>query len=86
MGLTGKTENGYVFFYCGFCSIYGEAFDATGVLLGKDAKKVRDAVNRAKRLWGIRLRCRNWGLTPLIILNYSWELKSYISLKGLQQH
>ena len=25
---------------CGFCSIYGKAFDATGVLLGKDAKKV----------------------------------------------
>ena len=22
----------------GFCSIYGEAFDATGVVLGKDAK------------------------------------------------
>ena len=25
----------------GFCSIYGEACDATRVLLGKDAKKVR---------------------------------------------
>ena len=38
------------------------------VLLGKDAKKVFDAANRAKGLWGIRLRCRNWGLTPAIIL------------------
>ena len=27
------------------------------VLLGKDAKKVPDAVNRAKSLWEIRLRC-----------------------------
>ncbi len=38
------------------------------VLLGKDAKKVSDAANRAKSLWETRLRCRNWGLTPLIIL------------------
>ena len=36
--------------------------------LGKDAKKVPDAANRAKVLWEKRLRCRNWGLTPLIIL------------------
>ena len=28
---------------CGLCSIYGEACDATGVLLGKDAKTVPDA-------------------------------------------
>ncbi len=27
------------------------------VLLGKDAEKVPDAANRAKSLWGIRLRC-----------------------------
>ncbi len=52
---------------CGFCSIYGEACDATGVLLGKDVKKVPDATNRANSLWEIRLRCRNWGLTPLSI-------------------
>ncbi len=55
---------------CGFCSIYGEAFDATDVLLGKDAKKVPVAANRGKSLWGIRLRCRNWGLTPLVILHW----------------
>ena len=24
---------------CGFCSIYGEAYDATGVLLGKMGKR-----------------------------------------------
>ncbi len=44
------------------------------VLLGKNAKKVRDAANRAKGLWGIRLRWRKRCLTPLIILdpfNYS---------------
>ncbi len=29
----------------GFCSIYGEAYDATGVVLGKDAKKVFDTTN-----------------------------------------
>ncbi len=28
-----------------FCSVYGEAYDATGVLLGKDAKKVPDFLN-----------------------------------------
>ena len=37
--------------------------------LAKDAKKVRDAANRANGLWGIRLRCRKRGLTPLIIPN-----------------
>ena len=37
------------------------------VLLAKDAKKVRDDANRVKGLCEIRLRCRNWGLTPLII-------------------
>ena len=37
------------------------------VLLAKVAKKVFGAVNRAKGLWEITLRCRNWGLTPLII-------------------
>jgi hypothetical protein len=57
------TLKGWVLIGCGFCSIYGEACDATGVGLGKDAKKVRDAANRAKGLWEIRLRCRNWGLT-----------------------
>ena len=36
------------------------------VLLGKNAKKVRDAANRAKGLWGIRFRCRKRCLTPLI--------------------
>ena len=42
-----------------------------GVLLGKDAKKVPDAANRAKGLWGIRLRCRNWGLTLMALSSLS---------------
>ncbi len=48
------TLKGWVLIGCGFCSVYGEAFqssrlafdsarDATGVLLGKDAKKVSGA-------------------------------------------
>ncbi len=40
------------------------------VLLGKDAKKVRDTENRANGLWEIRLGCGNWGLSPLIIRLY----------------
>jgi len=36
-------------------------------LLGKDAKKVPDAANRANSLWGIRLRCRKRCLAPLVI-------------------
>ncbi len=38
------------------------------VLLGKDAKKVSDPASRAKGLWKIGLRRRNWGLPPLILL------------------
>ena len=58
-------------FYCGSRRTAGD-WEVTivdfVVLLAQDAKKVRDAANRAKGLWGIRLRCRNWGLTPAIIL------------------
>ncbi len=39
-----------------------------GGVLAKDARKVPDAANRAKGLWEIRVRRRNWGPTPLIIL------------------
>ena len=48
------------------------------VLLGKDAKKVPDAANRAKGLWEIRLRCRKRGLTPMALSCVShWIIRSY---------
>ncbi len=40
------------------------------VLLGKDAKKVSDAANRAKRLWQIRLRCPKRCFSLLIIPDF----------------
>lgn len=57
-------------FYCGRCETgvdWEVKIADSVVLLEKDAKKVPNAISRAKRLRQIRLRCPKMALTPLII-------------------